>query len=161
MHISRSARAYTHTHTHTQAHTLAYSLTCARTYTPVLQEEICTLNDTIKSKESEIDWLYKKHGLVRPGSFQAFKATAATKLGVARDKTREGASRASENAVKLWRTASANAKVAGSSIAVRSKSVGSKARSSFSELASKAKARMSNTSTASGGDDMASRYGSG
>ena len=112
-----------------------------------MQEEICTLNDTIKSKESEVAWLYKKHGLVRPGSFQAFKATAATKLGVAGARTREGASRAGENAFRLWRTASANAKVAGS-----------KARSSFSEIASKAKARMSNTSTSSGGDDIASRY---
>lgn len=97
-----------------------------------LQEEVSTINDTIKSKESDVAWLYKKHGLVRPGSFAAFKVTAATKLEVAKGRTKEGASHAKDNAIKMWATAS-------TSIASRSKSVGSAASQKWAELRAKTK----------------------
>lgn len=97
-----------------------------------LQEEVSTLNDTIKSKESEVAWLYKKHGLVRPGSFAAFKSTAANKLVTAKDRTKEGASQAKDGAVRFWKTASAT-------IADKSKVVGSAASQKWAELVAKTK----------------------
>eukprot|EP00037_Helgoeca_nana_P020347 m.201552 g.201552 ORF g.201552 m.201552 type:complete len:281 (+) comp25231_c0_seq2:57-899(+) len=122
-----------------------------------LQEEVSTINDTIKSKESDVAWLYKKHGLVRPGSFAAFKVTAATKLEVAKGRTKEGASHAKDNAIKMWATAS-------TSIASRSKSVGSAASQKWAELRAKTKsngkASPAAAKPAGGGtsDDMTSRY---
>jgi len=119
-----------------------------------LGEEIATINSKIKSKESEVMWLHKKHGIVRSGSLAAFRQTAASKLEVASATAKVGATRAGENARKFFKTASTR-------LADTSKTVGSTASQKWSELMAKAKGNAPPRNTTAKADgDMTERYSS-
>eukprot|EP00041_Stephanoeca_diplocostata_P022636 m.542037 g.542037 ORF g.542037 m.542037 type:complete len:303 (+) comp22114_c0_seq7:236-1144(+) len=110
------------------------------------------LINSVKAKESEVAWLYKKHGIARPGSFQAFSQKVGAKMEVAKEHTSQGVAKAGENARKLWKSAGTKL---------------GKASTSFSDMVARAKEKRKSTSSAggteapksvAGEDDMYARY---
>jgi hypothetical protein len=71
-----------------------------------LNEELTAIEDTISAKASEIAWLQKKHGIRQEGSFSARLDTLGSKIKVvgakAKEDTKVGMRRASQNAKNLW-----------------------------------------------------------